>query len=220
MSPHMSLLTTPKSLSGQPSPGPTQTRSRGWPLWDFGVGGKLCHVGARFKTLDALIFMALSVLPCIFLCLKISLWNYVKLNAMVQLLEATFLKGNKIWTCTIVLHWSQSRSQSHETLTKSLGISLTLVYKSQSQSRSRINKFQSLSLSLGLEKPNTKVSVSVSVSKNRIPKSQYQSQYQKSWSRRPLIWFPHIFWILGRNDLIEWVPDGPDPQGAQIGLSA
>ena len=111
----------------------------------------------------------------------------MKLHAMIQLLEATFSKWNKISTCTIVLHWSQSRSQSHETIPKSLGISLSLVYKSQSQSRSRKNNFQSLSLSLGLEKPNPKVSVSVSVSKNKIPKSQYQSQYQKSWSRRPLI---------------------------------
>ena len=111
----------------------------------------------------------------------------MKLQSLVHLLEATFSKWNTICRCTIVLHWSQSRSQSHETLPKSLGISLSLVYKSQSQSRSRKNNFQSLSLSLGLEKSNTKVSVSVSVSKNQIPKSQYQSQYQKSWSRRPLV---------------------------------
>ena len=86
----------------------------------------------------------------------------------LQPLAATFSKWNKISTCTIVLHWSQSRSQSHETIRKSLGISLSFGLekqfpKSQSQSRSRKTKYQSLSLSLGLEKPNCKVSVSVSV---------------------------------------------------------
>ena len=120
---------------------------------------------------------------------------------MVPLLETTFSKWNKIWTCTIVLHWSQSRSQSHETIRKSLGISLSLDYKSQSQSRSRKNNFQSLSLSLGLEKTIFKVSVSVSVSKNQLSKSQYQSQYQKSWSRRPLVWMisDHLGAVNGRK---------------------
>ena len=32
----------------------------GWPERDFGVVGELCHVGAHFEDLDALIFMALS----------------------------------------------------------------------------------------------------------------------------------------------------------------
>jgi len=38
----------------------------GWLERDFGVVGELCHVGVRFKALEALIFMAPSLLPCIF----------------------------------------------------------------------------------------------------------------------------------------------------------
>ena len=35
----------------------------GWPDRDFGIVGELCHVGAHFEALDALIFMAPSVSP-------------------------------------------------------------------------------------------------------------------------------------------------------------
>ena len=46
-----------------------QTRSRGWPERDFGVIIHLCHVGARFEALDALIFIVPSVSSCIFFTL-------------------------------------------------------------------------------------------------------------------------------------------------------
>ena len=61
-----SCMITPKSLSGQPLDRLIQTRSRGWPERDFGVMVQLCHVGARFEALDALIFIAPSVSSCIF----------------------------------------------------------------------------------------------------------------------------------------------------------
>ena len=61
-----SCTITPKSLSGQPLDRLIQTQSRGWPERDFGVVVQLYHVGARFEALDAMIFMASSVLPCIF----------------------------------------------------------------------------------------------------------------------------------------------------------
>ena len=39
----------------------------GWPERDFGAIVQLCHVGARFEALDALIFIITSVFLCIFL---------------------------------------------------------------------------------------------------------------------------------------------------------
>ena len=54
----------------------------GWSERDFGVVGKLCHVEADFEALDALIFMAPAVLPCIFLCPSIAQSNF---NASVIL---------------------------------------------------------------------------------------------------------------------------------------
>ena len=43
-----------------------QTQSIGWPERDFGVVGELFHEGARFKALEAMIFIEPSVSPCIF----------------------------------------------------------------------------------------------------------------------------------------------------------
>ena len=57
-----SCTITPKSLSGQPL-------DRVWirlARKRFGATVKLCHVGARFEALDALVFMAPSVSPYIF----------------------------------------------------------------------------------------------------------------------------------------------------------
>ena len=61
-----SCTITPKSLSGQPLDRVWIRRSRGWPERDFGVIVQLCHVGARFEALDALIFIVPSVSSCIF----------------------------------------------------------------------------------------------------------------------------------------------------------
>ena len=47
----------------------------GWPEWDFGVVGDLFHVGACFEDFDALVFMAPSLLPCIFLRPQIAPWK-------------------------------------------------------------------------------------------------------------------------------------------------
>ena len=70
-----------KSLSGPP---PYHLIHRfwigfglGWPERDFGATVQLCHVGARIKALDALIFMAPLVLPCLCLRPQIELWNDV-----------------------------------------------------------------------------------------------------------------------------------------------
>ncbi len=41
------------------------TLFRDWPKRDFGVLCELCHTGASFKALDALIFRAPSLSPCI-----------------------------------------------------------------------------------------------------------------------------------------------------------
>ena len=54
----------------------------GWSERAFGVVSKLCHVEADFEALDALIFMAPAVLPCIFLCPSIAQSNF---NASVIL---------------------------------------------------------------------------------------------------------------------------------------
>ena len=53
--------TTLKSLYGQPLERVWIGPGLGWPERDFGVVGKLCHVGAHFEALDAL-FIAPSVL--------------------------------------------------------------------------------------------------------------------------------------------------------------
>ena len=58
--------TTLKSLYGQPLERIWIGPGLGWPERDFEVVGKLYHVGAHFEALDALIFMAPSVLPNIF----------------------------------------------------------------------------------------------------------------------------------------------------------
>ena len=62
-----SCTITPKSLSSQPLYRLIQTWSRGWPERDIGVIVQLCHVGAHFEALDALIFTVASVVSCIFL---------------------------------------------------------------------------------------------------------------------------------------------------------
>ena len=56
-----------QSLYGQPLERIWIGPGLGWPERDFEVVGKLYHVGAHFKALDALIFMAPSVSPSIFL---------------------------------------------------------------------------------------------------------------------------------------------------------
>jgi len=56
----------------------------GSPVWDFGAVSELCHVGATIEALVALIFMASSVLPCIFYspncppvrCAELMMYNY------------------------------------------------------------------------------------------------------------------------------------------------
>ena len=87
-----SCTITPKSLSGQPLDRVWIRRSRGWPERDFGVMVQLCHVGARFEALDALIFIAPSVSSCIFFTFldfplercAVSLVTNVKSNAMIK----------------------------------------------------------------------------------------------------------------------------------------
>ena len=95
-----SCTITPKSLSGQPLDWVWIRRSRGWPERDFGVIVQLCHVGARFEALDALIFIAPSVSSCIFLPSQISLWNDVwrikPRNTMIFLDVYYFIPVKKI----------------------------------------------------------------------------------------------------------------------------
>ena len=92
-----SCMITPKSLSGQPLDQVWIRRSRGWPERDFGVIVQLCHVGARFEALDALIFIAPSVSPCIFFTsLDFPLEQCAKLSHYFELHVSSYLSPYSI----------------------------------------------------------------------------------------------------------------------------
>ena len=123
-------------------------------------------MGARLEALDAQIFMALSVLPCIFYVPRLPtgmMWNWMQ---WFRFWKPPFQNGTKFGHAPLYCTGL------------SLGLSLTRLYVKVSVSVSVSTT--SLSLSLGLEKTIFKVSVSVSVSKKQFSKSQSQSRSRKT----------------------------------------